>query len=167
MGPAAASTVMKLLLLLLLPAIAHACTCSWTGPLLAVAPNADLIVRAKVLRYEGNSRGVDLSMHVEVLEMLQGATSSMRIRIWGDNGSQCRPYVSAFPIGTEWIFAIKRMTGDHRGDYSISVCGEYWANVENGIVIGRLTSPNPPGVNDMLERISVAMFRGKLWSRNP
>lgn len=70
------------------------------------------------------SRGVDRAMEVEVFEVLKGSARGRRLRIWGDDGAQCRPYVSGFTVGTEWIFAVNRLRG---GDYVISVCGEYWA----------------------------------------
>ncbi len=149
---------------LLLPVQSEACTCSWVGPLLTVGPRAELIIRAKVLGYHGRSRGVDLAMDVEVQEVFKGATKAERIRIWGDNGSQCRPYVSGFPVQTEWIFAIGRLAGEEgrRGDYYINGCGEYWAKVESGSVIGRLSSPAQPAVSDKPESISLKEFREKL-----
>ena len=123
-----------------------------------------MIIRAKVLGYHGRSRGVDLAMDVDVQEVFKGATKAARIRIWGDNGAQCRPYVRGFPAQTEWIFAISKLTGEEgrRGDYFISVCGEYWAKVENGNVTGRLSSPLPPGVTDKPETIGLKEFRERL-----
>jgi hypothetical protein len=151
-------------LILLLPARSEACSCAWAGPLLKVGPRADSMIRAKVLGYHGRSRGVDLAMDVEVQEVFQGVASAGRIRIWGDNGAQCRPYVKGFPVQTEWIFAISKLTGegDSRGDYFINGCGEYWAKVENGNVLGRLSSPVPPGVADKPEKINLREFRERL-----
>ncbi len=114
-------------------------------PFLTVAPRAETIIRATVVNYHGKSRGVDLSMDVDVLEVLKGVVASKRIRIWGDNGSQCRPYVSGFPVGTEWVFAISRLrqVGSTPADFFVNGCGEYWAKVESSAVLGRLTSPSP------------------------
>ena len=150
-------------LILLLPVPGEACSCSWAGPFLKVAPGAELIVRAKVVGYHGRSRDVDLAMDVDVLEIFKGAAKS-RIRIWGDNGAQCRPYVRAFPLNTEWILAISKSKGDDSapGDYVISVCGEYWAKVENTNITGRLSSPTPPGVNDKPEQMSLRDFAARL-----
>ena len=149
---------------LLLPVQSEACSCAWTGPLLKVAPAAELVIRAKVLGYHGRSRGVDLSMDVEVQEVFRGATKATRLRIWGDNGAQCRPYVSGFPVHTEWIFAIGKLTGEtaRDGDYFISVCGDYWARVEHDNVTGRLSSPLPPSMTDKPEKIPMKEFRERL-----
>src|SRR5688572_19580500 len=110
-----------LVVVLLFPVDASACSCTWSGPLLTVGPRTELIVRAKVLSYHASA------MDVEVIEMLKGVSNSRRIRIWGDNGAQCRPYVSRFPIGTEWILAVSpnlEPESAPAGDYAISVCGE-------------------------------------------
>ena len=146
-----------------LPLPSLACTCSWTGPLLRVAPASDLIVRGKVLAHFDRSRGVNRAMDVEVYEVLKGSLKGRRVRIWGDDGAQCRPYVAGFPVGTEWIFAVSRRRGEP--DYAISVCGEYWAHVEGELVIGRLASTKPPGVDDTLERMTLRDLRGKLRQR--
>jgi len=153
-----------LFLPLLLPVQGEACSCAWAGPLLKVAPGAELLVRAKVLGYHGRSRGVDLALDVEVQEVLKGSTNASRLRIWGDNGAQCRPYVSGFPAQTEWIFAVSKLPGEkgRDGDYFLSVCGEYWARVENEHVTGRLSSPLPPSVTDKPEKMSLKEFREKL-----
>jgi hypothetical protein len=149
---------------LLLPLRSEACSCAWAGPLLKVAPAAELVLRAKVRGYYGRSRGVDLAMDVEVQEVFKGATKASRLRIWGDNGAQCRPYVSGFPVETEWIFAISKLTGERGrdGDYFIGGCGEYWARVENDNVTGRLSSPLPPSVTDKPEKMSMKEFRERL-----
>ncbi|MSV36346.1 MAG: hypothetical protein EXQ47_12230 [Bryobacterales bacterium] len=149
---------------LLMPIRCAACSCAWTGPLLKVAPASELVIRARVLGYHGRSRGVDLAMDVEVQEVLKGNTRASRLRIWGDNGAQCRPYVSGFPVRTEWIFAIGKLTGEkgREGDYFIGGCGEYWARVENDHVVGRLSSPVPPSMADKPEQMSMKELREQL-----
>ena len=43
---------------------------------------------------------------VEVRETLRGEFRAKRITIIGDFGMSCIPYVSNFPIGTEWIMVV-------------------------------------------------------------
>ena len=152
------------LLTLLFVVRSEACSCAWAGPLLRVGPSTELVLRAKVLGYHGRSRGVDLAMDVEVQEVVKGSMKASRLRIWGDNGAQCRPYVTGFPVQTEWIFAISKLIGEQGrpGDYFINGCGEYWAKVVDGHVIGRLTSPLPPNVSDKPEKIGLKEFRERL-----
>ena len=57
--------------------------------------------------------------------------------MWGDNGALCRPYVTSFPVGSEWVFALDGpgskpgMTSDH----TISACGSYWLAVRDGSLV--------------------------------
>jgi hypothetical protein len=105
-------------------------------------------------------------MDVEVLDVLKGTDHPGRMRIWGDNGAQCRPYVSAFPPGTEWIFAVSRSrTGGDPGGFAVSICGEHWARVEGNTAVGRLSAARPPGVNDVAERMPLAELRSRLQPR--
>jgi hypothetical protein len=89
-------------------------------------------------------------MEVEVIETLAGETSKKVVSVSGDPGNQCRPYVSRFPVGTEWILALGPaaksaaavesfiLPGPDKGDYAISSCGSYWLEVKDGKVIGNV-----------------------------
>jgi len=63
------------------------------------------------------------------------------IRVWGDDGALCRPYVSAFPRGTRWIFALKRLREPAAQDYAISICGDFWLEVRGDVAVGRIIEP--------------------------
>jgi hypothetical protein len=144
------------LLVAFVPSPGEACSCLWAGPFLSVAPRVESIVRARVVGYSGNA------MDVEVLEVLKGAERPGRMRIRGDNGIQCRPYVTQFPRGTEWIFAIDRNTEEQeRGGFAISACGEYWARVEGDTVIGQLSRTRRSAA-DVPERMSLSEVRARL-----
>ena len=58
--------ILLLLVTLLAPATALACTCSWAGPFTKVALAADLVVLGEVHAYHRHG------MDVEVLEVLRG-----------------------------------------------------------------------------------------------
>jgi hypothetical protein len=134
---------------LLLPAVgliwaggASACSCYWTGPFLDVAPRSESIVRAKVLGYHGKGRLADqpLAMDLSVLETLKGDPQPASLRVWGDDGHLCRPAVTQFPVGTEWILALNG-PGSKPGvgpGPAISVCGEYWLRVTGDRVVGSI-----------------------------
>jgi hypothetical protein len=139
---------------LLLAATANdvsACTCApLGGSFLKVAPASELVIRGRVLRHTGEGE-TETEMDVEVLETLAGETSKSVVSVSGDPGNQCRPYVSGFPVGTEWVFALKPAVKDalvarqsylmsepDRGDYAISICGAYWLEVKEGKVRGNI-----------------------------
>jgi hypothetical protein len=147
----------------LMAAPCDACTCMWRGPLLTVAPTADVVVRARVLRHDVAAGAINLVVEADVLEVLKGSERRSRIRIWGDNGVQCRPYVRMFAADTEWVFALGRITaGEGEGDFAISVCGEHWARVDGDEAVGRLLSPAPPGVKGVPERMTLSELRTRL-----
>jgi hypothetical protein len=122
------------LVTLLAPAVALACSCLWAGPFTKVALRADLVVLGEVRSYHRHG------MDVAVLEVLRGKEDRRVIRVWGDTGILCRPYVTGFPRGTRWVFAVKRSRGpEAAGDYVISVCGEYWVEARGEEAVGRIT----------------------------
>jgi len=136
---------LALLAALARPGTLSACSCYWVGPFLQVAPACDPIVRARVLKYHGGdgAQKPPQSMDLEVLEVLHGEVASPRLRVWGDNGMLCRPYVTQFPVGTEWLLALNgpgSKPGMSPGP-SISVCGTYWLRVVDGKVAGNIDDP--------------------------
>jgi len=143
------------------PSAVYACSCMWAGGFLTVAPNAEIIVHVRVRDYHGRNRRVDLAMDVIVLERLKGPPIARDIRIWGDSGALCRPYVSAFPRGSEWILAIRPQAAEApgRSDYYIPGCGAYWLKVENGRVRGHIHAgaPGTPEQEEPLESIRQAL----------
>jgi len=126
-------SLLALLVALLVPGVVLACSCVWAGPFTKVALRADLVVLGEVRSY--NRHGMD----VAVLEVLRGKEERPVIRVWGDTGALCRPYVAGFPRGTRWIFAVQRSRGpEAAGDYAISVCGEYWLEARGDQAVGRI-----------------------------
>jgi hypothetical protein len=139
-------TVLALLVILALPKSAFACSCMWAGPFSKVAPSQELIVLGEVLSHYKNS------MDVRVIEVLKGTEEGKTIRIWGDTGALCRPYVSHFPVGTTWLVAVRKTTAEqsppfwerllqpaHKSDYAISICGDFWLKVQDDRAVGRVT----------------------------
>jgi len=131
------------LLLLAGDPVARACQCAWNGAFLVVAPNAPLIVRGRVTGHLDRRGGSPFAMQVEILEVLKGQMSGRLLRVAGDEGWLCRPSVSRFPVGTEWVLALDgpgskpAMTLGH----ALSICGQYWLRVDGERVIG----PAEPG----------------------
>jgi hypothetical protein len=129
---------------------ALACSCApLGGSFLKVAPASELVIRGRVAGHTGEG-ATETEMEVEVLETLAGETSKSMVRISGDPGNQCRPYVSAFPVGTEWVFALAPAIKDaagaraylmnepDKGDYALSNCGAFWLKVKDGKVHGNI-----------------------------
>jgi len=87
-------------------------------------------------------------MDVVIIEVLKGGDDRREIRVWGDSGALCRPYVTAFPRGSRWIFALKRLGEPTARDYAISVCGEYWLEIRGDQAVGRMTVAEHGGTKE-------------------
>lgn len=132
--------LLALLVTVLAPGVALACSCMWSGPFTKVALGTELVVLGEVRSYYRHS------MDVAIIEVLKGGEDRREIRVWGDSGALCRPYVTAFPRGTRWIFALKREPGTR--DYIISVCGEYWLEVRGDQAVGRVVVAEHGGIKE-------------------
>jgi hypothetical protein len=64
------------------------------------------------------------AMKFAVTHVLQGNLPLGTITINGDNGMQCRPYVTNFPVGSIVAMGIQKDT-EHPGEYFVSICGFY------------------------------------------
>jgi len=143
----------------LLTPSAHACSCSGRRSFVESAEESELVVRGKVISYQwqkdvDQQKARPLAMTVEVEEVYKGKTKLGKITVWGDNGNQCRPYVTRFPIGTDWVLALSNDSEDSQEELAISVCGEHWLQVQGRNVIGKVTdgsSQAKPQVISLLE----------------
>ena len=132
--------------LLFLSFAAEACRCDVNGASFQhLAGNATLVVQGAV----DSQPAPKGAIQVRVARVVRGSIDhpAEPIRVWGDDGKMCRPYASQFPPGTEWFFVLDnrsfggfpRQPGPR--DYSISICGAYWAKVEGDRVTGRIRDP--------------------------
>ncbi len=131
-----------LLMFFSLPSTALACSCAWGGPFVLMAKNATMVLKGKVVAHDKEKPNRPLFMDFQITEVLSGSFSPGPIRIWGDNGFQCRPSVKNFPVGTEWIFAVTGPQGtpSGKGDYHLSSCGDNWLRVDGAFVRGNVKS---------------------------
>lgn len=147
---------------------AHACSCAFSNEsFVQLAQESQLVIRGKVLAYNWPAfdlakQGRPISMTVEVKEVFKGSVRLSQITVWGDNGIQCRPYVTQFPIGTEWIWALSSGPSE-RSELSISICGEYSLSVQGNQVKGRIINGNETAKPQIL---SIPELRQRLKPRS-
>ncbi|MEM6803368.1 MAG: hypothetical protein AAF696_18315 [Bacteroidota bacterium] len=158
------------------------CSCKWQGSFLDVSQNSSFVALVRVKRHTSFKKLYDnrtpMSMEVDVLEVLKGRERRKTVKVWGDNGDLCRPYLSDFPKGSTWVIAFDKGSttrghDDERSiDYSISICGEYWMPVERGRVKGVIEGKyeyRKVGEGKFIrneKRISWGEFRNKFLGRN-
>jgi hypothetical protein len=145
------STIILGFSVLLLTPSAYACSCADNNhSFIQNAEKAKLVIRGKVLEYhwykgDKSETRPPLAMTVAVKEVYAGATTSKTIMVWGDNGIICRPYVSQFPVGTEWVLALSPDSWSKKGELAISSCGEYSLKVNGSNVMGKVIDGSAKG----------------------
>jgi len=132
----------------------YACDCESQGNFYKVSPNTDFVALVKISEYltfkDIYDSSTPMSMEVEILEVFKGVDNRKKVKVWGDVGHLCRPYLSQFSVDSLYVIAFhkgeKRSDFGHRdetdNDYSISNCGEYWikGNSKSDIIINKLRS---------------------------
>ncbi len=120
-----------------------ACDCDSQGAFLKVAPNTKLVALVKVKKYltfkDIYEVKTPMSMEVDIIEIYKGEETRKTVIVWGDFGNLCRPYLSRFKEGQNYVIAFNGGSDGSKGfahekekttDYSISICGDYWLNVD-------------------------------------
>lgn len=73
-------------------------------------------------------------MTVEVIKKYKGSESRNRIKIWGDNGILCRPYIEEFEIGKYYLIAPSKIENDSeielKNDYDFFSCWTDYLEVD-------------------------------------
>jgi|AntAceMinimDraft_11_1070367.scaffolds.fasta_scaffold03463_3 hypothetical protein len=153
------------------------CECLWQGSFTDVQQEADLVVSGTVIASQGNSIDFDVS------RSLRRDEPPEILRIWLKTADYCRPDANLFPVGTQWVMALDKITEVIPGgfnpntpnisygrllDYSLSSCGGYWLRLSEGLVTGNLVNAprwerDPPMTPVLLDLI-VDFVRGKLDS---
>ena len=103
-----------------------ACSCGdWTGGIVKNAQNNYLTIYGKVNKLRSFTEifqdTVTTSIEVEILTKYKGQENRKFITVWGDRGSDCRPYLAGIQIGSKWVFSLHRIKNE---EYAISICGE-------------------------------------------
>ena len=146
----------KIILSIFLLTIGHsifACDCESQGDFFKVASKTKLVALVKITRYLTfdviDDVKTPISMEVEIIEIYKGKESRKKVIVWGDNGFLCRPYLSRFDEGKHYIIAFNETSSKPKKseeiekpmEYSISICGEYWLNIDlkKQIATGSLT----------------------------
>jgi len=128
------------------------------------------MVSGTVLSHKGNS--MDFAIDRTVLDRaVNGREYGESIRIWADNGHECRPAVKTFTVASNWLFALKKITTEpadgfnpttpsisygRKNDYYLSMCGAYWLSVRAGFVSGNLVEgPRWQWHNNTMNPVSI------------
>jgi hypothetical protein len=160
------------------PRLHAECECLWQGSFADVQAATDLVVSGEVISARGNS--IDLAVD----RILRGDLEQPDIRIWLKTGDYCRPEPELFPVASEWVMALQRITEDvpggfnphtpnvsygRVGDYALSSCGGYWLSRSGNWVTGNLVDAprwvREPQMTPVLLDLVAAFIAGEVTAQ--
>lgn len=82
-------------------------------------------------------------MRVEIIKKYKGSETRDTLKIWGDDGKECRPYIANFKIGEYYLIAPNllgesKLENESSTDYDFFSCASDYlrVNMENEIAYG-------------------------------
>ena len=125
--------VAALILFLSSSTAALACSCGGSSPFLTMAARSDLVVLGTV---EAHS---DHGMDFRIDAVYRGNEQQDLIRVWGDNGGLCRPFVRTLPVNTQWVLSLMPTGAEGPGgppgqQYALDGCGMTYLQVTGDAV---------------------------------
>jgi hypothetical protein len=128
-------TLLIAFLLTNIPSYSCDCDCIDDCSFHKVVKNSKLVALVKVISHDnylsadimGYNGKMPQSMTVEIIKLYRGTETRKRIKIWGDNGALCRPYIANFPIGDYFLIAPDLIekpfsTNESKTDYEFFSC---------------------------------------------
>ena len=124
------------------------CECNWGCSFSSISDSKEFVALIKVIEYsdyieyDSGEKKTPLSVIVQIIKKYKGSETKKRIKIWGDNGMLCRPYISNFEIGKHYLIAPSKIEYDsstgHKDDYDFFSCFTDYLKVDdkNKIAIG-------------------------------
>ena len=120
--------------LLLLSSITsnYACDCRWAGDFLQLAKKTNTIVKVEIMGHEALEQGIKEVLVCKVQKVYKGQLTSDTIKLRGDDGMICAPYVSYFKLGQQYVLQFDEHENEHIP--WLSNCGEYYLELKQGKV---------------------------------
>ena len=130
------------LLLVIIPSLsALGCSCSfaWNDSFSRTAKNSEFVALVKVISFDeyledeilGHEGKMPYSMTVEIIKKYKGDENRDKIRIYGDNGVLCRPYLSEFEINAYYLIAPIQLKNSPETEYDFFACRTDYLKVDS------------------------------------
>jgi len=108
------------------------CSCSyeWNDSFSRTAKNSDFVALVKVISFDeflednvlGNEIKMPSSMTVEIIKKYKGKEQRKKIKILGDNGMLCSPYLSDFEINGYYLISPNQLDNSINTEYDFYAC---------------------------------------------
>lgn len=110
--------------------IACSCTFAWNDSFIRTAKKSEFVALIKVISFDkylereilGYDGKMPYSMTVEIIKKFKGKKQRRRIRILGDDGIMCRPYLSVFKINGYYLIAPIPLDDQTDTEYEFYAC---------------------------------------------
>jgi len=129
----------------------RACSCesAWDDSFKKTVKEAEFVALIKILSFDdyltedihGHEGKMPYSMTAEIIRKYKGREERKRIEILGDDGVECRPYLSEFEVGKYYLIAPNKIDNSDSTQYYFFICStEYLeVNKEENIAFGKYT----------------------------
>ncbi|KAA3440555.1 hypothetical protein [Rufibacter hautae] len=139
--------LLAVMTLIWLPAIS--CSCGTARNFIKATQKADIIALVKIKEYQDfftlTGAGPEpinqpQSVQVEVVQVLKGKEERKEVKIYGDDGALCRPYIDVFKKDQFYVIGLYKGDSEAGEDYAVSICGEFWLEYDQKLktVKGRI-----------------------------
>jgi hypothetical protein len=132
------------------------CDCDWNNDFLSLTDESALIFQFEVLGHEKLDQEFDEILVAKVLKLYKGNLTTDTLRLHGDNGYSCSPYVSKFKTGEKYIVQIEFSDLDYLW---LTNCGEMDLEVKGDTVNPKILEP---GRHPQTMKISLKSFEEQL-----
>jgi len=128
------------------------------------AENSEFVALIRVLSFDeylerdisGYEGKMPYSMTVEIIKKYKGGESRKRIKIWGDDGTMCRPYLSEFKINNYYLIAPHALNNTANTEFEFFSCRTDYLRVD-------ISTNKAYGKYSLIKRqIDIKTFESKL-----
>lgn len=147
------------------------CGCEEPKPFINSLSKTKLVALVKIGQYTSYlnlAKTSPGSVEVTILKIYKGKEKRKTVKVFGDNGQLCRPYIQNFKPGETWILGLHEgceekyfcQHGETKNDFYLHACYKAWLPVSNDSVIGCITQ-----MENTQEKMTIKNF-GKVLKKS-
>ncbi len=133
-------TILIILLISFSSSDALACSCSfaWNDSFSRTVKNSEFVALVKIISFDeylqdeilDHEGKMPYAMTVEIIKKYKGKEKRKKIKILGDNGILCRPYLSDFEINGYYLISANSLDNSANTEYDFFVCRTEYLKVD-------------------------------------
>lgn len=109
----------------------YACDCIWGGNFFELVKSSEVVVKVKIIGHEKLENSFNEVLVAKVIKVFKGVNVADTIKLRGDDGRSCSPYVSYFKQNKQYFLQYNKDENDIPFLYN---CGEYYLTITNHYV---------------------------------